>query len=117
MEAMIDPFIYVCGVGHVICFKRFLIRWPSAVDTCVQGCVVKQKWRLDAGGVGRGRLSAVEWNSSSEIGETARQSSGRRCTKAETHDTNFACTFRTRFQPSSGGHKIFEHFAIVHFAK
>src|SRR5260370_20997871 len=117
MEAMISPLINVSGVRDVICFKRFFIRRPSAVDTGVQGRVVKQKRRLDLGGVGRGWLAAVEWNRSREIGKPHSQAIGRCSTKTETHDTNFAGAFRTRLQPSGPGHKVFEHFAVVNFTK
>src|ERR1700716_4513630 len=62
MKTMIGPFINVGGVSHMICLKRFLVGWPSSGDTRIQGCVVKQKGRLDLGSICGRRLPAIEWN-------------------------------------------------------
>src|ERR1700757_2806861 len=37
--------------------------------------------------------------------------------KAETNDADFTRAFGTRSQPGNRGHKIFEHFVLVHLGK
>src|SRR5271165_5210811 len=99
METMVDALINVHGVGHVIRLKRFLVSRPSFGDACIKRCVVKQKWRLDSGGIcGRG-LTAVKWNRGRQIRKSRCQLIGHGSAKAETHDPDFTRAFGTRFQP------------------